>query len=322
VTAPNPPRDLAELATSVSYPDHEAATRAHDALLTRGDLGRLARLLEWLAGTRAHYPIHDIARPRLVLVVADHRIADQGVSRLSPATTNQAVTAIESGAAPLAELAAFAHTGIALERMADATTASAAIEQGAALADREIDAGADLLIVGNLGAGSTTIAAAAISALTATEPVKVIGRGGRPIDDLAWMHKVAAVRDARRIAWAHRDDVTDLLASIDGIDIALLSGLLLRASARQTPVLLDGVVAAAAALIANTASAYASRWWQAAQLTGEPAQAVALRDLRLDPIVDFTMAAGDGTGGLVALGVLRAALALDRSAASAASADV
>jgi nicotinate-nucleotide--dimethylbenzimidazole phosphoribosyltransferase len=316
VTATNPHRDLAGLAATVSYPDHEAATRAHDALLTRGDLGRLAGLVEWLAGARAQYPIGEIARPRVVVVVADHSVAEHGVSRLSPASTQRSVAEIESGAAPLAELAALAQTGIRLERVADSTTPSTAIEQGAALADDEIDAGTDLLIVGNLGAGSTTIAAAAISVLTATEPVKVIGRGGRPIDDLAWMHKVAAVRDLRRRAWPHRSDQLELLAAIDGADLGLLAGLLLRASARQTPVLLDGVAAAAAALIANTVTIFAARWWQAAQLTGEPAQAVALRELRLDPVVDFAMATGDGAGGLVALGVLRAALALDRSASA------
>jgi nicotinate-nucleotide--dimethylbenzimidazole phosphoribosyltransferase len=317
VTAPNVQRDLADLAATVRYPDHEAATRAHDALLTRGDLGQLAGLVEWLAGCRSQYPISAIARPRLVIVAADHDVAEQGVSRLSATSTHQAITAIESGAAPLAELAALVQATIRIERLTDAASLGAAVEQGAALADDEIDAGTDLLIVGNLGAGSTTIAAVTIAVLTATEPAKAVGRGGRPIDDLAWMQKVAAVRDARRRGWPYRTDAMELLARVDGADIALLSGLLLRAAARQTPVLLDGVVAAAAALVANTATVIAPRWWQAAQLTGEPAQEVALRALPLEPIVDFAMATGDGTGGLVALGLLRAALALDRSSGSA-----
>lgn len=316
MTDPNDQRDLAELADAVGYPDHDAATRAHDALLTRGDLGRLAGLIEWLAGARSLYPIDQLARPRVVVVAADHAVADDGVSRWSPTLTERTIAEIESGAAPLAELATLAAAGIAIERLTDASP-SAAVELGAAAADREVDYGAELLIVGNLGAGSTTVAAAAISVLTSTEPAKVIGRGGRPIDDLMWMRKVAAVRDARRQAWPVRADPIEVLSRIDGADIAFLAGLLLRASARQTPVLLDGVVAAAAALVANTATVLASRWWQVAQLTGEPAQAVAAQALRLDPIVDFAMAGGDGTGGLVALGLLRAALALDRPDASA-----
>jgi nicotinate-nucleotide--dimethylbenzimidazole phosphoribosyltransferase len=183
------------------------------------------------------------------------------------------------------------------------------VRQGAAIADEEIDSGADLLIAGNLGIASTTSAATIISVLTSSEPVKVIGRGGSRIDDTGWMHKVSAIRDARRRGWPHRGDPQQLLAVVGGPDIAALAGFLLRAASRRTPVLLDGVVVAAAAVAAATEAPIATRWWLAAQHTGEPAQTLALARLDLTPVLDLGVAAGDGSGGLLALGLLRAAIA-------------
>ncbi len=90
----------------------------------------------------------------------------------------------------------------------------------------------------------------------------------------------------------------------------MLTGLLVQAAVRRTPVLFDGVVAAAAALVADQARPGMRRWWQPAQLTGEPAQDVVLRALTASPLLDLGMATGDGSGGLVALGLIRSAFAL------------
>jgi nicotinate-nucleotide--dimethylbenzimidazole phosphoribosyltransferase len=141
--------------------------------------------------------------------------------------------------------------------------------------------------------------------------VKVIGRGGG-IDDETWMRKTTAVRDARLRAWKQRPDPLALLSVAGGTDVAAMVGFLLRAASRRTPVLLDGVVATAAALVAQDLQARCVRWWRVAQRTSEPAQAVALRRLGLEPILDLGVQAGDGTGGLLALPVLRAAARLHR----------
>jgi nicotinate-nucleotide--dimethylbenzimidazole phosphoribosyltransferase len=100
-----------------------------------------------------------------------------------------------------------------------------------------------------------------------------------------------------------------LLAVAGGADVAAIAGLVLQAAARRTPLLLDGVVAAAGALVANQTQPRASRWWRAAQGTAEPGQQIALRSLGLTPLLDLGVSAGDGTGGLLALQLLRAAVA-------------
>jgi nicotinate-nucleotide--dimethylbenzimidazole phosphoribosyltransferase len=307
--------DLAEL---VDWPDHDAATRAHDALITRPELGRLAGTVEWLAGARGTFPVETIERPRLLVVAADHLVADTGVSGFGADYAARAQHEITSGESALAVLAA--QTGVGIRIESPATSVADAIEQGAAIADDEIDSGTDFLIVANIGAGTTTTAATVVSVLCATEPVKVIGRGGSQIDDLGWMRKVSAIRDARRHGWPYRGDPDELLNVLGCPDIALLAAVLLRAAARKTPVLFDGVVTAAAALAADAVATGARRWWRAAQRTGEPAQAIVLRTFSLDPILDLEMAAGDGRGGLIALPVIRAGLTLAATAPTPASA--
>lgn len=304
--------DLAGLASRLDWPDHDSSTRAHDALLAAPDLDGLGRLVVWLAGVQAQFPVREIRRPRLIVVVADHDVAATGVSRLTPAETARAVAAITDGGGALNGLAEQAGAGIRVEAVDARSDITAAIARGAAIADDEIDAGTDLIMVGNLGAGSTTTAATIVSVLAGVEPIKVIGRGGYRIDDTAWMHKVAAVRDGRRQAWPHRAEPTDLLATLQAADAALLVGLLLRAAARRTPVLLDGLVAASAALVANSAKPGARQWWRQAQRGDEPGIAITLNIFDLDPILDLSIATGDGRAALIALGLVRAAILLAR----------
>src|SRR5439155_5668596 len=121
---------------------------------------------------------------------------------------------------------------------------------GRALADEEVDAGADLLIPASLGVGATTPAATLVAALTNTEPVAVIGRGSG-IDDAGWIRKAAAVRDALRRARPHVRDPLTLLRVAGGADVAALTGFCVQAALRRTPVLLDGLVVGAAALLAD-----------------------------------------------------------------------
>jgi nicotinate-nucleotide--dimethylbenzimidazole phosphoribosyltransferase len=302
--------DVAELADQISWPDFDAATQAHDALIHRADIGRLAGLIEWLAGVQGEFPIREIRRPRVVLVVADHEQADTGASRLTPADTARTIAAVADATAPVARLASRDGVGIRVEQVDAGDSAAAAFLRGAAIADAEVDAGTDLIIVGNVGAGSTTTAAAIVSLLAGVEPIKAIGRGGSRIDDTGWMHKISAIRDARHLGRPLRDDLGALLTALGAADIAVLTGLLLGAAARRTPVLIDGVVAAAAALVADEAKPGLRRWWRAAQRTGEPALDVVLRLFDLTPVLDLEMAAGDGRGGLLALELLRSALVI------------
>ena len=316
-----PMNDFATRSESIGWPDHTTEQAARE----RGSrLGTLDRLAEWISGVQQQYPPAPLERARVIVFAADHGIAAAGVSldRIGFASDQAAV--IRSGGGRLNELAALTGASIRVIGFApsaridreDALTPDAvneAITTGIAAADDEIDAGADVLIIGGVGAASTTAAAALVSTLSGVEPVKTVGRGSG-IDDDGWMRKASAVRDARRRAWPHRNDLVELLRVAGGADIAAMAACAFAAASRRTPVLLDGVVAAAAGLAAATAQPRVAQWWRAAQLSPEPAHELALARLGLTAILDLGATTADGTGGLLALPLLRAAIQLHRSA--------
>jgi nicotinate-nucleotide--dimethylbenzimidazole phosphoribosyltransferase len=184
--------------------------------------------------------------------------------------------------------------------------AQQAFAAGVAVANEEIDAGVDLLIPGDMGIGNTTPASTIIALYTNLDAASAVGRG-TGIDDLTWMRKTAAVRDAMRRAKPIKADPMKLLAAVGGADIAAMTGFLLGASARKTPVLLDGIVSTAAGLLAQRLTYRSTEWWQAGHRSTEPAQQKALDQFPLVPIVDYELRLGEGTGALIALPVLRAA---------------
>ena len=185
--------------------------------------------------------------------------------------------------------------------------AESAFAAGVSVAEEEVDGGADLRVAADLGVGATTVAAVLVAALTDTEPVRVIGRGSG-IDDDAWMRKVTAIRDALRRARPFVADPLALLAVSGGADLAALAGFLVQAAVRRTPVVLDGVVPTAAALLAAHVAPIAPQWWLAGSLSPEPAHRIALERLELTPVLDLGLRLGEGTGALAALPLLRAAV--------------
>ena len=197
---------------------------------------------------------------------------------------------------------------IAVEDALSAEEALAAVQAGRSIADEEVDGGADLLIAGDMGIGNTTPATTLIAALTGSEPVAVIGRG-TGIDDLGWARKATAIRDALYRARTVVADPLALLRVCGGADLAAMAGFLAQAAVRRTPVLLDGVVVTAAALVAEELAPGARAWWRAGHRSTEPAHTLALQRLDLEPIVDLGMHLGEGSGAAVALPVLRAAVA-------------
>jgi nicotinate-nucleotide--dimethylbenzimidazole phosphoribosyltransferase len=279
-----PTSALLSLAADVGWPDNEAAAAARAALAAApDDPGRLGELAEWLAGVQGHHPPHDFARVRAVV--------------------------FGTGSAPAAGLETFADlagAGIGTVPQHE-QPATAAIAAGAALADAEVDTGADLLIVAVPGRDAVIPALAIVSVLTNTEPVKVLSRGGQlaPED---WMAQAVAVRDARRRAMPHRAEPVELLDAIGNAHIAAAAGFVLRAAGRRTPVLLDGLPATAAALVAYEAQPRAVRWWDCADRSTEPAHELALTKLGKRSVLDLGIGQADGTGGLLAVPVLRAAV--------------
>jgi nicotinate-nucleotide--dimethylbenzimidazole phosphoribosyltransferase len=197
---------------------------------------------------------------------------------------------------------------IAIEDALRIEEAAAAVDAGRRIADEEVDAGADLLIAGDMGIGNTTAATTLIAAVTGIEPVAAVGRG-TGIDDTAWSRKTAAVRDALYRSREVRSDPLALLAACGGADLAAMTGFCAQAALRRTPVLLDGLVVTAAALVAEQMAPGARAWWQAGHRSCEPAHTPALSELGLEPILDLGLRLGEGTGAAMALPVLRAAVA-------------
>jgi nicotinate-nucleotide--dimethylbenzimidazole phosphoribosyltransferase len=338
---------------SVTPPDTAAAaaTRARQDTLTkpRGALGRLEDLSVWVSSCQGQCPPRQFERARIVVFAGDHGVARSGVSAYPPEVTAQMVANMAAGGAAINVLAEIAGATVRVVDLAvdadplspqigankirrssgDIATEDAlteqetrdAIDAGRQIADQEVDEGADLLIAGDMGIGNTTAATVLVTALTGVEPVAAVGYG-TGIDDAGWARKTAAVRDALYRAEHVLANPVATLQCCGGADLAGIAGFCAQAAVRRTPVLLDGMVVTAAALIAEQLAPGARLWWQAGHRSTEPAHALALARLGLDPIVDLRMRLGEGSGAAVALPVLRAAVATCASMATFADADV
>jgi len=318
----------------------DAEAHRESRIVPPGALGRLDELGEWLAAAQSAVPVRPIERPRAVLFAGDHGVAALGVSARPAGTAELLVRDVLEGAGPAAILARGAGVPVRVIDMAldcapeslpaevvrhrvrrgsgridieDALTAEeaeAAFRAGMAVADEEADAGTDLIVLGDLSVGGTTAAAVLVAALCGTDASVVTGRGGQAIDDLAWMRKCAAIRDALRRARPVLGDQLQLLATVGGADLAAMTGFLLQCAVRKTPVILDGVVSAACALVGQRIAFRAPDWWLAGQSSGEPGQAKALDRMAMEPLLDHGVTVGEGAGALLALPLVRAAAAL------------
>jgi nicotinate-nucleotide--dimethylbenzimidazole phosphoribosyltransferase len=320
-------------------PDVATAARARQERLTKpaGSLGRLEDLAVWVSSCQGVCPPSQFERARVVVFAGDHGVAAAGVSAYPAEVTAQMVANFDAGGAAINVLAEAAGATVRVVDIAvdtaepltpsigahkvrrgsgniaveDALTddeVAAALAAGRRIADEEIDSGADILIVGDMGIGNTTPATTLIAALTDSEPVAVIGRG-TGVDDAGWARKTAAIRDALYRTREAAGDPVALLRICGGADLAAMAGFCAQAAVRRTPLLLDGVVVTAAALVAEKLAPGARQWWQAGHRSTEPAHALALVQLDLEPIVDLKMRLGEGTGAAIALPVVRAAVA-------------
>jgi nicotinate-nucleotide--dimethylbenzimidazole phosphoribosyltransferase len=255
----------------IAAPDAEVAAqaRARQDTLTKpaGSLGRLEELSVWAAACQGVCPPNQFQRARVVVFAGDHGVTVAGVSAFPAEVTAQMVANFDAGGAAINVLAESAGAtvrvvdiavdvdeplsssvgahkvrrgsgNIAVEDALTADEAQAAVDAGRRIADEEVDAGADLLIAGDMGIGNTTPATVLIAALTGTEPVVVVGRG-TGIDDAGWSRKVAAVRDALYRGRGLTADPLGLLRVCGGADLAAMAGFCAQAAVRRTPVLLE-----------------------------------------------------------------------------------
>ena len=306
-------------------------------------LGRLEALAVRLAMTQQR--IDPVTRPRrIVLFAADHGVVARGVSAWPSAVTGLMVGTIAAGRASSSALAAaqtcdlrLVDVGVAtplpgpypaFHRQATVAPGTADLSTGPAMTVAQFDAawnvgvdeakraraeGYAVLIAGEMGIGNTTAAACLTALLAGVAPEIAAGRGAGA-DDGTLAIKRAIVEEASRRALSVADP-RGAIAGVAGFEIAAMAGYFAQGAASRATVLLDGYVATAAALVAERLAPGTANAMIAAHQSAEPGHGAALAALGLDPLLDWQMRLGEGTGALVALPLLDSAAALLRDVA-------
>lgn len=299
-----------------------AAARARQAHLTKpaGSLGRLEDLAIWLAGWQGtERPT--IRAPHVAIFAGNHGVCAQGVSAFPSAVTAQMVANFAGGGAAINALAANAGASLSVHPLADLAptgdiTAGPALTEAECLAAMNMGAtaipeGCDLLALGEMGIGNTTIAAALCAAMFGGSGHDWAGRG-TGVDDPTLFHKGAVIdRALARVGSARSLSGVEILCQLGGHELAAIAGAIVAARLKRIPVLLDGfVVTAAAATLARPAHD-ALAHCLAAHCSAEKAHRRLLEALALavEPLLDMGMRLGEGSGAALAIPIVRAAAA-------------
>jgi nicotinate-nucleotide--dimethylbenzimidazole phosphoribosyltransferase len=322
---------------SITALDQVAMIAAADRWSTRakppGSLGRLEALAVRLAGITGTCPPAAPTRPAVVVFAGDHGVVSDGASAWPSVVTKAMVVAMAEGGAAVSAFAATVGAtvevvdvgvdgdieaeGVVIDKVRRGTASlahgpamtvdevQAALEVGTRAARRRIDAGADLLVAGDMGIGNTTPAACLIAARCGAAAAKVVGAGaGLPEAQLP--HKVALVE-----AGLARVDATtppvDLLAEVGGCELAAMAGFYVESARSGIPVVVDGVIALAALLAADALAPGVAARCIAGHRSVEPGASVALAHLGMEPLLDLDLRLGEGTGAVLAIPLVQAA---------------
>jgi nicotinate-nucleotide--dimethylbenzimidazole phosphoribosyltransferase len=320
-----------------------AAARAHLERLTKppGSLGRLEELAIMLAGITGD-PAPALEPRRIVVVAADHGIARRGVSAYPPEVTGQMVDNFLAGGAAINALARWVGASVLVvdagvaspppRTRAGAGTnarlvlspirpgtcdisvgpamthqeAMRSVELGLRVAADMVREGTRVVGVGEMGIGNTTSASTITAVMTGRAVRTVTGRG-TGVDDRGLARKVDLIERAITVNRPHAADPIGVLAGVGGFEIGTLVGLILGSAAARVPVVLDGFITGAAALIAAELCPAVRPRLIAAHRSPEPGHAVILQRLGLSPILELELRLGEGTGAALAIGLLDAA---------------
>jgi nicotinate-nucleotide--dimethylbenzimidazole phosphoribosyltransferase len=334
-----------------------AARQILDALTKPpGSLGRLEGLAIWLAGVTGD-PRATVRRRRVVVAAADHGVTAQGVSAYPSEVTAQMVANFLDGGAAINVLAALVSADVTIvdvgvagdiprgardgrgggrlvpRRIRPGTAdfsvgpamsraeAAEAIEVGLdVVRDLQRD-GVELIGVGEMGIGNTTAASAVTAAMTGVSAASVTGLG-TGIDDGTRARKVAVIERALELHRPDAGDALGVLAAVGGLEIGALAGVILGAAAARIPVVLDGFITGAAALLASGLAPGVAPRLLAAHRSLEPGHRVILDRLGLEPLLALQLRLGEGTGAALAIGLLDAAVAIREGMATFESASV
>jgi nicotinate-nucleotide--dimethylbenzimidazole phosphoribosyltransferase len=311
----------------------QAKERLDNLIKPPGSLGQLEKVAVKLAGMTGR-PRPRIGKRTVIVMAGDHGVIDEGVSAAPQDVTWQMLPAFVKGVAGIGVLARHAgasitvvNVGVAadvdipgvLNRRIKAGTgniargpamtrdeAVAALEVGIQVALAEIDKGATLLALGDMGIGNTTPSSAILAVLGGYSAGEVTGRGTM-INDQALERKRGAVTRALAINRPNPADGVDVLAKVGGLEIAGLAGVVLGGALRRVPVLVDGFITTAAALIASAIKPESKNYLLASHLSGESGHGLMLELLGLTPMLNMGMRLGEGTGAALAMHIVDAA---------------
>jgi nicotinate-nucleotide--dimethylbenzimidazole phosphoribosyltransferase len=345
--------DPASLRSAIAATDPAVASAARERIdqLTkpRGSLGRIETLAVQLCAIAGGVPAHNFERRAILVAAGDHGVAADGVSAYPPEVTAQMVGGFLAGSAAINAFARavraevyVANFGVreklaAHERLIDVNaglgTANLAREPAiapAALAGVLAKGDAaftalrervpfDILALGEMGIGNSTSAAAIVAAFTG-EPSRAVAGRGTGVDDAGLTRKIAAIdaglERCSEFTW------DEIASEVGGFEIVGLAGVMLAAARERIPIVLDGFIVSAAALIAADIAPNVLDYCIAAHRSQEPGHAIALAALKLDPLLDFDLRLGEASGAALALPIVEAAARMVREMKTFAEAGV
>ena len=326
--------DIRALLAAMPKADAEAvaAVRARDSQLTKppGALGRLEEIVEWLAAWQQR-TVPKVDQPVVAVFAGNHGVVAQGVAAYPQAVTAQMVANFQSDGAAVNQICKTFDLGLkvfelALEQPTGDITLEAAMTEKDCAATmaygmEAIANGCDLLCIGEMGIGNTTIAAALAHGLFGGKAEDWVGPG-TGVDAEGVKRKASAVARAVALHGDHLDDPLEVLRRLGGRELAAMAGAILGARLNRVPVLIDGYVATAAAAVLFKANPHALDHCLAAHVSAEPAHRALLAKLGLKPLLDLGMRLGEGSGAALAAGLVRAAVNCHTGMATFASAGV
>lgn len=313
----------------------KAARARHDSLTKPpGSLGQLEEIAVRICGIRGEQP-RGLGAAVVILCAADHGVTEEAISAYPREVTAQMLANFASGGAAINVLSRHVGAKVVLvdagvagdvddprilkRRIRNSTAniargpamsvreAEASIALGIEVVEAEIDRGAGIIATGEMGIGNTTASSALIAALTGCPVRSVVGRG-TGIDDSALENKTRVIERALAVNRPSPDDPVGALAKVGGLEIGALAGVMLGGAARCVPVVIDGFISGAAALLASRIEPRATGYLFPSHLSLEPGHRVVLDELGLDPILNLGMRLGEGTGAALAIPVIEASL--------------
>jgi nicotinate-nucleotide--dimethylbenzimidazole phosphoribosyltransferase len=312
------------------------SARARQDMLTKpqGSLGRLEELSIQLAGITGKN-IPTIKDKVIITMAGDHGVVEEGVSAYPREVTPQMVLNFLAGGAAINVLARhvnarvvivdmgvavdiLANDGLIVKKVARGTanmtkgpamTREQAIESvlnGVQIVEEEIARGLDIVGTGDMGIGNTTSSAAIASVLTKKHPKEITGRG-TGVDDEGLSRKISAIERALEVNKPNANDGLDILAKVGGFEIGGLAGVMLGAASHRKPVMIDGFISTAAAMIAVILAPQCRDYLISAHRSKENGHGVMLEWLGLKPLLDLDMRLGEGTGAALGISFAEAA---------------